>query len=236
MSASKSTKVDRVCEVCGKSFSVFPSYVKNGRARTCSKKCNGILRCTLISVPCSHCGATVTRRKAEIQSHKRNFCSRKCRAIANILPLSERLKLHTGPQQPSGCIHWTGKTKKGYGMIECLGKKVLLAHRVAFEVANGSFDRSLCVLHKCDNPTCINPEHLFLGTQQDNVDDMISKGRKNSARGSKHGKAKLTEHDVCVLRTGYERGDISVPDFAAKHGLLEDSVLDIIRRKTWRHI
>lgn len=77
----------------------------------------------------------------------------------------------------NGCWEWQKyKNEWGYGRLRHNGKKVL-AHRASYEVFKGDFDKNLLVCHSCDNPSCVNPDHLFLGTNKDNVDDCISKGR-----------------------------------------------------------
>lgn len=80
---------------------------------------------------------------------------------------------------PDGCHIWVGGKRAGrYGAFKFEGIQVS-AHRFAYELAHGPVAEWLCVLHKCDNGLCVNPDHLFLGTQADNVDDMISKGKQN---------------------------------------------------------
>ena len=89
------------------------------------------------------------------------------------------------------CWGWVGApTPKGYGTLGH-GGKMLKAHRLSWELHNGSIPDGLCVLHSCDNPPCCNPRHLFLGTKEDNVADMVSKGRQ--AKGSRASGSKLTE-------------------------------------------
>lgn len=96
--------------------------------------------------------------------------------------LPERFAEKCGPLLNNGCIEWqAGRMPHGYGQIQGgrKGSQKLLAHRVAYELAKGPIPSGLNVLHRCDNPSCVNHEHLFIGTQQDNVTDMVSKGRQS---------------------------------------------------------
>ena len=89
----------------------------------------------------------------------------------------------------NGCHVWTnGRNSKGYGTMKVNGKSVS-AHRLAWEFANGTIPDGLCVLHKCDNPPCCNPDHLFLGTRKDNNDDRDAKGRNINHTGERHGRS-----------------------------------------------
>ena len=93
--------------------------------------------------------------------------------------IADRLEANSIPEPNSGCLIWIGPAHwKGYGQIHKDGKKQR-AHRVAWTLKNGPIPEGLCVLHHCDMPPCINPDHLFIGTQQDNVADMIAKGRRH---------------------------------------------------------
>lgn len=85
-------------------------------------------------------------------------------------------------QNEADCWLWLGATRAGgYGSIK-VGRKLEMAHRVSYLLAHGSIDEGLCVLHRCDNPSCVNPSHLFLGTKKDNTADRISKGRRPAKR------------------------------------------------------
>lgn len=102
------------------------------------------------------------------------------------------------------CIEWQGwHTKAGYGQLTRDGKKIY-AHRDAWEKANGPIPKGMHVLHRCDNPPCVNPEHLFLGTHTDNMHDMIAKGRNSfiakAPRGAEHPASKLTDTAVIWMR------------------------------------
>ncbi len=91
-------------------------------------------------------------------------------------PLKDKLSEKSQPL-PNGCVLWTGKVNRyGYGLI-FHNKKCITAHRVSFILNNGSDVAGKLICHSCDNPTCVNPEHLFLGTHKDNTQDMIRKGR-----------------------------------------------------------
>lgn len=97
------------------------------------------------------------------------------------------------------CWVWQGRTNEtGYGQFEWEGKAVR-AHRLAYELVRGEIPDSMVVMHVCDNPACCNPAHLKLGTQADNMHDMIEKGRGRKAKGSEHGMATLSEGDVVEI-------------------------------------
>lgn len=96
-------------------------------------------------------------------------------------PIAERVRKYSSPANDRGCIEWLGsRDENGYGRVHC-GGTPRLAHRVAWELENGPIPSGLCVLHGCDNPPCINPSHMFLGTQADNMRDMVKKGRQANA-------------------------------------------------------
>jgi hypothetical protein len=105
----------------------------------------------------------------------------------------------------NGCVIWTGaKTPKGYGQIR-VNYKCLQTHRATWELAHGPVPKGMQVLHKCDNPPCRELTHLFLGTAQDNSDDMKRKGRSPITRGGRNGKSKLTDAQVTAIRKRAKR-------------------------------
>lgn len=102
-----------------------------------------------------------------------------------------------------GCWEWSGhKCPRGYGRLTQGGgsKKIVLAHRLSYEIHSGQIPKGLFVCHRCDNPQCCNPSHLFLGTASDNNKDAKSKGRSRGVRGESQPKSKLTRDDVAEIR------------------------------------
>ena len=132
---------------------------------------------------------------------------------------------------PDDCWEWTAHRHcKGYGSFGLLPSGIFRAHRIAYYLATGEQPGSLMICHTCDNPGCCNPVHLFLGTNSDNMADMMAKGR--SSQGSKHGQAKLTEAQVLAIRaSGAARLAL-----ATKYGVTNHAIYEVLSRKTWKHI
>lgn len=136
----------------------------------------------------------------------------------------------------SGCVEWTGSTttKYGYGNLTVEGKNEY-AHRYAYRRACGSIPDGLFVLHRCDNPPCVNPEHLFLGTQIDNMQDCSQKGRVNTtieARMNDHPQAKITEAIAVEIRALKEFG-FKQCDIAKQFGISKYIVSRVVLNKHW---
>lgn len=105
------------------------------------------------------------------------------------------------------CWIWVGcRGSRGYGQL-MFNRKNCKAHRVSYLLAYGPFDETLNVLHMCDNPSCVRPEHLFLGTQRDNYWDMKTKGRMGNFKGEANPRAKLTTQQVLEIRVRYAHGE-----------------------------
>ena len=131
------------------------------------------------------------------------------------------------------CIEWPkGRDPKGYG-ITSIGGKQLRVHRVAYEWAFGFIPDGLCVMHQCDNPPCINPGHLFVGTHQDNKADAVLKGRH--AHGETGGHARLTEAQVLEIRAREASGEHTLA-LAKEFGVNGKSISMICNGDRWRHL
>ena len=132
----------------------------------------------------------------------------------------------------TACMEWGGYTDKdGYGIMKDQGVNKR-AHRVSYEMTKGSIPSGMVVMHTCDNPPCVNPDHLKCGTQAENVEDAHQKGRMRSLNGDSHYNARLTEDDVLAIRAS---GD-SARDLAVKYGVAYGHIRAIITRVKWRHI
>lgn len=149
----------------------------------------------------------------------------------------KKIKRFTYINQKNGCWEWQKyKNKLGYGQICYMGKQ-LKAHRVSWIVFKGPIPDGMCVLHKCDNPRCINPVHLFLGSMKDNVQDMINKGRHDYGMpiGIKAWHAKLTDEDVLWIRQ-QEYSWKKCEEIAEKFGMSAFTIYNVFKRKTWKHL
>lgn len=136
----------------------------------------------------------------------------------------------------NGCWLWQQATdNQGYGYAQVYwgrahGKNK--AHQLSYLAFNGLIPDGLMICHTCDNPSCCNPRHLTLGTAKDNMNQKIMRGRANSANGTQHGKAKLVEADVVVIRQEHKAGS-SFAELGRKFNVAKTTIRDIIIGKTW---
>ncbi len=152
----------------------------------------------------------------------------------------------------SACWLWTGgKTTAGYGILYSNGRgsRRVYAHRVVWELTSGPIPEGLLVCHTCDNPPCVNPAHLWLGTDADNAWDKSRKGRSTTGdrhglrlhpervpRGERSGAAKLTEADVRAIRARYAAGGITQQRLADEYGVTNSLICHVIKRTAWKHV
>lgn len=147
----------------------------------------------------------------------------------------------------SGCWLWTGKinTKTGYGIAWIVGQGECYAHRRSWELFKGQIPDGVYVCHRCDVKCCVNPDHLFLGTQTDNMQDAARKGRVRSgdghharltpevmARGESQWRHLVTEEDVRFIRAS----TLTQRELAKMFGVKQPTISDIVRRKNWKHV
>lgn len=135
------------------------------------------------------------------------------------------------PEPMSGCWLWMGPAKERYGSLKVHGKPTA-AHRYSWALHRGPIPAGMKVCHRCDVPFCVNPGHLFLGTQADNHADMVAKNRRASFKGVNNGKAKLTPEQVLQIR-----GDArSLKHIAADYGVSLGAISQIKLGKVWAHV
>lgn len=143
-------------------------------------------------------------------------------------------KFDRGPADDS-CWQWNAaKLDSGYGVFG-VRKRVFLAHRVAFRLANGRDPREV-VRHECNNPSCVNPSHLSDGTMQDNADDTVRSGRIGPRGGEASPNAKLTDAAVREIRRRYRSGGVKQSELAAEFGVVAQRISDIVCGRSWTHV
>jgi HNH endonuclease len=152
-------------------------------------------------------------------------------------PLEERFWKYVMPEPNSGCWIWTGSLSgRGYGQImDAETRWPVTAHTLSWRINRGPIPEGMHVLHHCDQCWCCNPDHLFLGTNDDNIRDAQKKGRllgKNAPRGEGSGAAKLTENAVREIRASNEK---SLP-LATRFGVTQALISAVRCRKIWRHV
>ena len=156
---------------------------------------------------------------------------------ARNLTLREIFDDRISPNPNTGCWIWIGSLhydrngNPDYGVIP-RRRKLLYAHRVAWELFRGSIPKGLHILHKCDNPPCVNPDHLFLGTHLDNMRDCNSKGRRNTPRGQDHPSAKLDDAAVRDIKAGRMRSCY----YARIYNVSPQLICDIVKGRIWAQI
>lgn len=187
---------------------------------------------------CKTCGKTFHRPPSQVGA----YCSMSCYK-SDVVPVEERFWRFVNKGE--SCWEWTGAVATdGYGRIRRTypSKLNVIAHRLSYQIHFGDIPDGLFVCHHCDNRLCVRPDHLFLGTQLDNVTDMISKGRANwrkppgSQRGDRNPGAKLSTATVLAIRREYVPRKVTMVMLAERYGVSRTTVLAALHRKNWKHV
>ena len=155
-----------------------------------------------------------------------------------MVPISLSRLLANTAANSNGCLEWLGALGGSRGMYGVVwteprpNRRRKYAHRLVWEAIHGPLKKGECVLHKCDNPRCVNPTHLFSGTQADNMRDMAQKGRGGAPKGAKHASAKLSEAQALEVLSS----DKPSAFFTDKFGVSRQSIYAIRAGITWRHL
>jgi hypothetical protein len=182
------------------------------------------------------CGLPHTAR-GFCHRHYREFLRSGAERVANptrYYGLTNEQRFWIYVQKGPRCWEWTGfKNEKGYGIINLRGER-MMAHRMSYELEVGPIPNELYVLHHCDNPSCVKPKHLFIGTKADNNADMDAKGRarRSAPSGERNASAKLTGDDVRAIRASKE----SLGILSERYGIAKANIWAARTRKTWKHI
>jgi len=188
---------------------------------------------------------TLSPRRVSMEIHGKNITANVFTSCKNKLCVNpEHLvsgvegrfwsKIQKLSQANGGCWIWLGGfNDKGYGVLH--NNRTCYAHRYSWELVYGPIKSQLAfVCHTCDNPKCVNPNHLFLGDNNDNVQDKVSKGRQ--ARGHRPGIDKLTEEKVKEIRQLYTTGQYTCRQLATQFSVSKSTIIAVIARKQWKHV
>lgn len=204
---------------------------------------------TSIILNCSGCGQPFSRRKCDVdkssrKGYKNSFCDRSCMEQYAKRTAQQRDKEHENfrfwakvnklGEGENDCWEWVGSIgKSGYGVFQ-RGYRKYASHRISWELANGAIPDEQFVLHRCDNRACVRPDHLFLGSHWDNMQDMVQKGR--NTKGEDCHFAKLTEKAIREIRCSMVAFEKSPEELAKKYNVTPSLVRLIAREKTWKHV
>lgn len=133
-----------------------------------------------------------------------------------------------------GCWEWTGAKSEGYGAFG-INYEMYRAHRVSYEIRFGKLVNDLVVCHKCDNPACVRPGHLFLGTHQDNILDCINKGRRDTPSGERHHFSTFSSDEVLLMRDLRHHG-VPVPILSGFFDAPSSTIRKVLLGISWKHL
>jgi predicted DNA-binding protein (UPF0251 family) len=198
----------------------------------------------MIELMCPVCSIAFWRYPSQLQDDAEvRVCSIRCRnKIGNEARARNQLKTFEvrfwkRVEKTNACWLWlggqTGGSKMRYGFV-CWGRRRMAAHRASYELTRGPVPEGQCVLHSCDNPLCVRPEHLFLGTRTVNNTDKMMKGRHRSLPKESNPGAKLTEAEVIEIRRLHAETSLLQREIAGRFGISQSTVSAIVLERAWR--
>lgn len=225
--------VHRTCQQCAVAFIATKQAVDRGVAKYCSRACRDQAARHKVTCTCVQCGQSFDKWPSALLRGEGRFCSVTCKDAAATVAIE--LRFWANLDKTVGC--WTWKLARrgshGYGVTKWQGRSYA-THRVAWELTHGPIPSGLLVCHRCDNPPCCRPDHLFLGTPTENMHDMIIKGRHRTAglRGEATGRALLTEVDVRMVRRRHAEGE-TMASLARELRVSFGAIRSIVLRLNW---
>lgn len=221
------------CQGCGVTFVVRHPCVARKRM-LCSRHCSKVLLLKSVEKTCEACGRAFTARACKAETAR--FCSRHCRDTMN-RTLEERFWLRVIKTET--CWLWEPTAASGkYGAVGIKGLPGR-SNRAAWYLTFGEIPEGMHVLHRCDNPPCVRPDHLFLGTNLDNHYDKMAKGRQArgaSVSGENCPSSKLSTSQVLEIRRQHEARETSIRELSRRYSVSRPTIKAIVRRETWRHL
>jgi hypothetical protein len=234
MSVTKSIQTVRVCEYCGASLAG-----SRPRRRFCGPRCSSLKRhsATKVFRTCERCGNSFVASPCRVRDGEARYCSAFCSNTSRAArPLIDRFWEKVN--KTDSCWIWIGtKVNGGYGTIKVHKGPSVRAHCLSWEIHCGPIPDGFEICHNCpggDNPACVNPDHLFLGTHAENMQDASRKRRMQHGEG--HTNAKLTDELVRESRLRYHAGGISLRKLAAECGVTYQSIYSAIQGRSWKHV
>lgn len=187
---------------------------------------------------CAQCSNEYKRNRkyGKAQWELSKYCGFKCTGIANAVKISNsrpelKVKFENNFSKTDGCWVWKGTIDGyGYGVIDYIGKRYR-AHVLSLEFDGRPVPKGMLGCHHCDNPSCVNPSHIYPGTQKDNANDAVS--RKRLAFGERNFNAKLSESDVLEIRNISGHSPTAISKI---YGVSRQTISKIINREIWRHL
>lgn len=229
-----SSRIVKPCAACGKDMFLKPSH---SFQKFCSLACRSAGHFEIRT--CPECSVPFRVELNRALANRGEFCSRKCQRLANLPEKRFWKKVNKDGQVPvhvpelGPCWVWICSVDElWYGFFRVSNHESMRkAHRASWIMAHGD-PGTLLVLHKCDNPSCVRPDHLFLGTNQDNCDDKFRKGREGNLFGSSAPHAKLTEEQVRFIRSSTDRPCA----LARRFNVGNSTIWNVLRRNSWKRI
>lgn len=188
----------------------------------------------MMSIQCKWCGSSFETYPSKIAGGRGVYCSKQCSSDGRMSCRdSAYIQRFSFPEPNSGCWIWDRGSYQGYGSCKVRGHKRMNAHRLSYIVHKGEIPIGLVVRHTCDNKSCVNPDHLVCGTQQQNI--IEAKERGLLAWGARNSVRKLTADQVLEARAAHANGE-SCMSIAKRMGVRLGTISDIIRGISWRDV